>query len=295
MRWREATVDAPDGWSHHNVAVLDDGTIVGFHPKERALLFFDGELRLLRMVSCDAMEAHDIVADGASLWLADCGHKLSLDDRGKAFVDPPVEDAIGAVLHVDLDGRTLRRIERWHDGAFLPTGLALDDRGIWIADGYGSNRIDLVAADGEVLVTIDGFDCCHGVRVHDGLLYVAERGKGRIAVHERDGRFVRHLGVGSLLAPCALDFVDDRICVADLSGRVTVLDADGELVAHLGADAAVQQRKGWPNAIDDGRLVPPPFGNGAFTSPHGIVAVDGDLIVTEWVLGGHWIRTPLPT
>ncbi|MEN3271740.1 MAG: hypothetical protein V7636_501, partial [Actinomycetota bacterium] len=236
MTWREATLDVPDGWSHHNVAVLDDGTIVGYHPKGGALLFFDDALQLQRTVPCEACEAHDIAVDGDTLWLADCGHRLSIDERGRAFVDPPVEQAVGAVFHVDLSGNTLRRIDPWHDGAFLPTGVALDERGVWIADGYGSNRIDLVAPDGEVLVTIEGFDCCHGVRVWDGLLHVAERGKGRIAVHDRDGTFVRHLGTGNLLAPCALAFVDDRIYVADLSGRVTVLDANGELISHLGGD-----------------------------------------------------------
>lgn len=293
MSWREATIDAPDGWSHHNVALLADGTIVGFHPRGHALVFFDGDLQVQRTVPCEAIEAHDIAVDDDTLWLADCGHRLSLDADGKAFIDPPVAEAVGAVLHVDLDGRTLRRIDAWHDGAFLPTGLALDDRGIWIADGYGSNRVDLVAPDGTVLVTIDGFDCCHGVRIRDGLLHIAERGKGRIAVHDLDGTFVRHLGEGSLLAPCSLAFVDDRICVADLSGRVTVLDADGALVAHLGADASVQQRSGWPNAVDGARLVPPPFQAQSFNSPHGIATVDGDLVVTEWVLGGRWVRTPL--
>jgi hypothetical protein len=293
VSWREATLDAPDGWSHHNVAVLSDGTIVGYHPRGGALLFLDGDLQVNRTVRCEAIEAHDIVLDGDTLWLADCGHRLCVDEHGKAFVAPPVEHAVGAVLQVDLDGRTRRRIEGWHGGPFLPTGLALDERGIWIADGYGSNRVDLVAPDGAVLVTIDGFDCCHGIRLRDGLLHIAERGKGRLAVHDLDGAFVRHLGAGNLLAPCALTFVGDRIYVADLSGRVTVLDAEGDLVAHLGAEPAVQQRKGWPNALEEGRIIPPPFAAGAFNSPHGIAAVDGELVVTEWVLGGRWVRTPL--
>ena len=50
-------------------------------------------------------------------------------------------------------------------GAFLPTGVAVDDRGLWIADGYGSNLVHLVGHDGERLVTLDGFDCPHGVVV----------------------------------------------------------------------------------------------------------------------------------
>lgn len=296
MSWREHATGCVDGWSHHNVTVLADGTIVGFHPKDRALLFFDESLSTSRAVPCDAMEAHDLAVDGDTLWIADCGHKLSIGADGRAFVDPPVEQAIGAVLQVDLDGRTRRRVDgRWHDGPFLPTGVAVDPggRGVWIADGYGSNRVDLVAPDDSVLVTIDGFDCCHGIRIRDGLLHIAERGKGRIAVHDLDGTFVRHEGVGALVAPCALAFARGRTFVADLCGRVTVLDAAGALVEHLGHDADAAQRKGWPNALDAGRLAPPSFAAGTFNSPHGIATVGDELVVTEWVLGGRWVRCSL--
>ena len=296
MTWREWTLDCPVGWSHHNVAVLRDGSIVGYHPKDRALLQFDPDGTLRRTVTCDATEAHDIVVgdDGASLWLADCGNKLSLDGHGVPFVDPPVEDAVGAVLHVDLDGRTIRRIGGWHGGPFLPTGVALEPRGVWIADGYGSNRVDLVGPDDSVLVTIEGFDCPHGIRIDDRgdepLLVIAERGKARLAVHDLEGAFVRHLGVGDLLAPCALAFVDEHTYVADLAGRVTVLDADGRAVAHLGDDPDGRARKGWPNALDGRRAVPPPRTAGSFNSPHGIAVAGDDLVVTEWVLGGRWVR-----
>jgi hypothetical protein len=296
VTWHEWSLDVSDGWSHHNVAVLDDGSIVGYHPKARALVHFDADGSLRRTVPCEATEAHDLVVggDGRSLWLADCGNKLSLDADGKPFVDPPVEQAVGAVLHVDFDGRTIRRIGAWHDGPFSPTGIALERRGVWIADGYGSNRVDLVDEDDAVLVTIDGLDCPHGVRIDERgdepLLVLAERGKARLAVHDLDGGFVRHLGVGDLRAPCAIAFRDDRTYVADLTGRVTVLDRDGRLVAHLGDDPDVLARKGWPNAVDRGRAVPPPREHGSFNSPHGIAVAGDDLIVTEWLLGGRWVR-----
>ena len=292
--WRSWTLDCPDGWSHHGLAVLDDGTIVGFHPKERALLLFDGDGALLRTVPCDAIEAHDIAVDGDRLWIADCGHKLSLRADGTAFVDPPVDEAVGRALLVDLDGNTIRTIERPGDGLFLPTGVAVDERGVWVADGYGSNEVHLVGHDGTFLITLDGFDCPHGVMIDrrrpEPLLYIAERGAHRLRVHDLDGGFVRHVAEGDLLAPCALATVGDRLYVADLVSRVSVLDLDDRVLGHLGADRDATRREGWPNAADAGRAVPPPLQDGLFNSPHGIAALGDDIVVTEWLLGGRWVR-----
>lgn len=294
MTWHEWTFDCPDGWSHHGLATLDDDTIIGYHPRDRELVFFDPDGAVLRTTPCDAVEAHDIAVDGGTLWIADCGNKLCLSGSGKPYVHPAKEDSVGQVLQVDLDGRTLRRIAAWHDGEYLPTSVAVDERGIWIADGYGSNRVDLVNKDGRVLVTIDGLDCPHGVlidrRGDAPLLYIAERGAHRIAVHDLEGTFIRHAGVGNLIAPCALATVGDRLYVADLVARVTVLDADDKLVEHIGADGDAARREGWPNAVDDGRSVPPPVAPGRFNSPHGITAIGGDVVVTEWLLGGRWVR-----
>jgi DNA-binding beta-propeller fold protein YncE len=272
--------EAPRGWSHHNVAVLDDNRLLAFHPGERQLLFFslDGERR--RAVDCDIVDAHDfaLVGDGTA-WVADCGHKLCVDDAGAVSVVPPVEDAFGKVVLVDLaTGATLETVQL--DRPFLPTGVVIDERGLWIADGYGANRVCLVDPAGGVLVTIDGFDCPHGIAVHGEHLYVAERGKNRLCQHGLDGAFVRHLGEGAVIAPCAIAIADDRLYVAEMTARVTVLSLDGEVLDQLGPGPRATMQTGWPN----GATTP-----GQFNSPHGI-AVDTDSIyVTEWRLGGRWI------
>ena len=295
--WAEWRTECDDGWSHHGLATLPDGTVVGYHPRDRALLVFDTDGAILRSVPCAATEAHDIaVAPDGNLWIADCGNKLCISRSGKVYVDPPVEESNGRVLLVDLDGTTLRTIDQLGDGPFLPTGVAVDDRGLWVADGYGSNRVHLVDHDGEVLLTLDGFDCPHGIvidrrRSDEPLLYVAERGAHRLCIYDLAGRFVRHAGVGDLLAPCAMATVGDDLYVADLAARVTVLDLDDRLVTHLGAGDTA--RKGWPNALADGRPVPPPSEPGRFNSPHGITTTaNGDVVVTEWCLGGRWVRLP---
>ena len=309
MSWHAWTLadEAPDGWSHHGLALLPDGTLVGYHPGERQLLFFDAaDGALVRRADCEAIEAHDIcvAADGASLWLADCGHKLCRAGAEEFAVEPAMETAVGQVLLVDLDGRTLRRYGPPEHpayaagGQFLPTGVALDDRGLWIADGYGSNLVHLVDHDGELLLTLDGFDCPHGIAVDrrrpEPLLYIAERGERRLAVHALDGTFLRHAGVGHLLAPCSLATAGDHLLVADLVSRVTVLDLDDELVGHLGADREATKRPGWPNANADGATTAPVVEADRFNSPHGVVVdASGTAFVTEWLLGGRWVRCPV--
>jgi hypothetical protein len=284
--------ECDDGWSHHGLAVLADGTVVGFHPRDRALLFFDGDGTLLRTAPCEAMEAHDIEVDGDALWLADCGHKLKLSRSRKAYVDPPVEGAVGHVWLVDLDGTTVRTIDGPDDQQFLPTGVAVDERGLWVADGYGSNRVFLFDHDDRILLTLEGFDTPHGIEIDrrrdEPVLVIAERGAHRLAVHALDGTFLRFEGEGDLRAPCATTVCGDELHVADLSGRVTVLDLDGRLVHHLGELS--DRREGWPNALDGERNLAPVVPDGEFNSPHGITTLGDDVVVTEWVLGGRWVR-----
>jgi hypothetical protein len=293
VQWSLAA-EAPDGWSHHGLAVLPDGTVVGYHPRGRELLFFDATGAIVRRAACDAMEAHDIELDGDTLWLADCGHRLELSTRSRTvYVSPPVAEAVGHVWHVDLEGRTLEVIDGPDERQFLPTGVALDERGLWVADGYGSHRVFLYDRDRRVLLTLEGFDTPHGIEIDrrrdEPEVVIAERGAHRLSVHALDGTFLRHEGVGDLVSPCATTVVGAELHVADLSGRVSVLDIDGALVEHLGPLG--EQRKGWPNALDaDGKPVPPDFAPDRFNSPHGITTVGGDVVVTEWVLGGRWIR-----
>ncbi len=205
--WAEWRTDVADGWSHHGLAALGDGTVVGYHPRDRVLLFFDAAGDIVREAPCEATEAHDIaVAADGNLWIADCGNKLCISGSGKVYVDPPAEASSGRVLLVGLDGTTLRTIDQLGSGQFLPTGVAVDHRGLWIADGYGSNLVHLVDHDGEPLLTLEGFDCPHGIAIDrrrpvETVLCFEERGAHRLWLFDMDGRFVRHAGEGNLIAP----------------------------------------------------------------------------------------------
>jgi hypothetical protein len=84
--------------------------------------------------------------------------------------------------------------------------------------------------------------------------------------------------------------VGDELALTDFTqARVTVLDEHDRLVEHVGANPVVRERDGWPNARDArGDLVRPPLEAGRFNSPHTLAADDdGNLYVTEWLLGGR--------
>ena len=42
--------------------------------------------------------------------------------------------------------------------------------------------------------------------------------------------------------------------------------------------------------MDGERTVPPVVPDDEFNAPHGITTLGHDVVVTEWVLGGRWVR-----
>jgi sugar lactone lactonase YvrE len=280
--------------------VLGDGSLLAYHPADRRLLAFDGATgRLARSVACEAVEAHAIVPDGDHVWIADCAQKLVADEQGEYDVAPPLAEAVGRVLLVDpSSGETARVLATPDDavyaagGSYLPTSVALDPdgRGLWIADGYGSNLIVLVSADGEVVRRVDGLDCPHGIVIDDRgaepRLYIAERGRHRLVVLDLDGGVVREVTDAGLRAPCSMALDSEgRMFVTELLGRVTALDDRDNVLTRIGDGTAAFGGDGWPNI---------PAEPNRFVSPHGIAVGNDALYVSEWLLGGRWVRTPLP-
>jgi hypothetical protein len=121
-------------------------------------------------------------------------------------------------------------------------------------------------------------------------LYVADRANARLQVYDLEGRFRRVAGLGIVVTPTDLAFTGDELVLTDFTkARVTVLDRDDSLVEHLGEHPEAPQRDGWPNARDErGDLVRPALQPEKFNSPHTVAADgDGNLYVTEWLLGGR--------
>ncbi len=165
---------------------------------------YDTSGRLVRSWGEDTIKtAHQIRIDGRGhVWLADIGHHVVMEFTPE-----------GSLL------RTLGTRDRAGDDAShfdQPTDMAIAPDGeIYVADGYGNNRIVHFDADGRFVKEWgrlgDGpgeFRTPHAiVRDSAGRLYVADRGNARVQVFESDGRFVDEWR--DLLVPWGLTITDD--------------------------------------------------------------------------------------
>lgn len=201
-------------------------------------------------------------------------------------------------------------------GVYCPTSTAIDEirlgggGDIWVADGYGSSLVHRFDHTGRHLAVLTGeegagrFNCPHSVfidrRAHKRAeLYVADRGNKRVQVYDLDGRFQRSFGESFLNSPSGFALWGDVLVVAELYARLAVLDTDDHLLGYLGADPTIDdrhgwpQRPGWPNILTpDGHAQAPhlPVPD-QFNSPHAVaVDADGNLYISEWLIGGRYTK-----
>lgn len=303
FRWQVVPTgfDGGTGWMHSGIAALEDGSLVVAHPEGGQLVRIapDGTSSL---ISTDLTEMHCIVAaahrSGEVLWIADNGHRFThgVPDYG-AVVRP------GRLVALDREGALVQELaDPRVSGLWSPTSVApIDPDGdIWVADGYGQSLIHRYARDGTLLKTIDGtssgtrFDCPHGLLIRgageQAELYVADRGNRRIVVFDLSGIFRRVVGVGMLDSPSSMVDLDGYMVVTELFGAIAAFDGD-DYAGHFGSSTRDHESAVWPNDRDgSGKVVAPSLVEGIFNSPHGITTHEGDLYLTEWMIGGRVVR-----
>jgi len=200
-------------------------------------------------------------------------------------------------------------------GPYCPCGCAVDEArfggegDIWVADGYGSGLVHRFDQHGKHLLTLTGDEvgqrmlCPHAIfidrRKTAPQLYIADRINSRVLVYDLDGRHLRSFGEQILNSPSDFAQWGDLLAVAELYGRLAVLDPEDSLLWYIGADpdpGADQgwpTRPGWPNALAPGgrtEIADLPQ-HDRFNSPHGVAAdSDGNLYVSEWLLGGRYTK-----
>lgn len=292
----------PVGWMHSGITVTD-GRVVVAHPGRPTLLRYglDGELDTIVELD-DLLEPHGFCSSEGGMWIDDVGFKRRV--MGSTF---ETDTTRGRVVFVDGDGRVQREI---HDPGsdWSPTAIAVapETGEVWVADGYGQSLVHRFAADGFHLQTLNGeegagrFNCPHGVLIDhrrgEPELYISDRANARIQVFSLDGRFRRTVGEGVVVTPTDMAIVGDTLALTDFTqARVTILDGDDQLIEHVGSNPEVRDRDGWPNARSaDGDLVRPPLALEKFNSPHTLAAdEEGNLYVTEWLLGGRLTKLAL--
>ena len=246
---------------------------------------------------------------------------MSVERRGGEDVlwvaDPEIKDRVvdgerdrrtyqGRVVALDGGGAIVAELDQpghpaYAELPYRPTSVAIgDDR--WVADGYGASLVHRFGPDGGHRSVLDGeegpgrFKTPHAVAIDDRgdepRLLIADRGNALVHAYDLDGRFIGSFGAEVLSSPSAFAFAGPFLVVAELRARLAVFDPDDGFVGYLGDGGNVWEEEGWPNASEDGRIVPRRDRRaGRFDSPHGIVAsADGTIHVAEWCLGGRLVR-----
>jgi hypothetical protein len=310
--WDTAPTSGELEWAHHGLAATVDGLLIAFDQQSGDIVIIDpstrDEARRLRLGLASGHGITSTIEAGQEvIWVADNGVRAYLRD-GMAISEakPPI------VMKVDSEGAVLsvlppppRRLYRSHD--YLPTDVAVADHAvggngdIWVADGYGASLVHRYDAAGRYKATLRGggdvypFDLPHAIfldtRSAEPEMLVADRRNARIQVFDLDGSFKRLIGAGDLSSPSGFTVLGDRLIVAELRAHLSVLDGAGRLVGRLGVGEEFWTRSGWPNRVEDGRLVrEATLPKQAFWSPHGLVECGGRLFVSEWLVGGRLIE-----
>jgi hypothetical protein len=206
-------------------------------------------------------------------------------------------------------------------GQYCPCGSAVDEErfggsgDVWVADGYGSSLVHRFNKSGRHLAALTGeegggrFVCPHAVfidrRDHKAPeLYIADRENKRVQVYDLRGRYLRTFGETFLNSPSGFAQWGEVLVVAELYARLAVLDAHDNLVGYIGDDPTAKEgqgwpeRPGWPNALaHDGHVVAPQLPQPErFNSPHSVaVDADGNLYVSEWLIGGRYSKLVIRT
>ena len=201
-------------------------------------------------------------------------------------------------------------------GDYCPCGTAVNEErfggngDIWVADGYGCSLVHKFDNQGNHRATLTGeegykrFLCPHAVFIDrrggkNPELYIADRENRCIQVYDMEGCYLRSFGEAFLNSPSGFAVLGELLVIAELYSRLAVVDADDNFTGYVGATETAEagvgwpERPGWPNALsDDARAVRAHLqGANGFNSPHSLATdADGNLFVSEWLIGGRYTK-----
>jgi len=220
---------AENSWATDKTHVISSPTVLCFDGASGKLLLSWGEKRFV--------EPHGLRIDGDdNVWLTDrvLQQVFKFSHDGKPLL------TIGTERTPGLDATHFN----------LPADIAFASNGnIYVADGYGNNRIAEFSSDGKFLLdwgrkgTSPGeFDLPHSVAVDEqGFVYVADRNNARIQVFDASGKFLKEWKSPELGRPWSLTIGPDNLLYVvdggDLKphppdhGQLLKLDLTGKILA----------------------------------------------------------------
>lgn len=259
--------------------MLSDGRVATASADGSAVLLVDPINRHATRIETGLLEAHDLVparttpAGAEALWIADPGFHCTM--RSGQVIEVL---GTGRVVLIDLGGVLVRELPAptlGPAGPWRPTAVAPTDYGVWVADGYGRQVVELYDEQGRVAFSTDGSETGLAFVEPHALLVdsrsggesviVADRGNRRLVVLSPHGDVIRIITDPLLDSPSGLTLLGDSLMITELRSGISRIDEDWRVTGFASIDDADCPR-----------------------SPHGIAAAPtGELYVTEWCVGGR--------
>jgi sugar lactone lactonase YvrE len=224
---------APGGQTAH-IAIDSQGRVYVSRYSEgtRAILAYDGAGRFLRSI-------------GEGIFSET--HYIGLDGAGNLYCPDPADHTVRKftpegrlVMTLGTQGQIGQPGEPFNAPA---KALVAPNGDIFVADGYGQNRIHRFAADGRLLLSWGAYGSAkgllnqpHGMALDRwGRVLVADRWNNRIQIFDGEGALLDRW-TSALWTPHDVCIGrDDRVWVIDrdvLEGRFNVFSPDGKLLAR---------------------------------------------------------------
>ena len=147
---------------------------------------FDTDLKLIEKfggLSCSLEPEYHQPTESTTL---ESPHSIAVDNAGNMYVT----DTIGQQVHVyDKTGTHTKSIGHPHDDEFAPSGIAIEEERMFLAD-RGGNQVVVLTTSGEFVMATGSYGTANGQFQNpsgvamdvDGYLYVCDYGNSRVQV-----------------------------------------------------------------------------------------------------------------
>ena len=300
---KENWLTPPDGLdyignSHGEIAVASNGEVyVSVMGEKGGIQVYSDKGKFLRNIPNAPQDIHGFVikkdhTGQEVIYGAEMNgkrtFKLALD--GQRLLDIDAMSAIPEKFHRPQ----IANQKGWVPAPLRLTAADIASNGdIYVVDGYGMDYIHQFDKKGQYITTFAGknapwnFSNCHKIaidpRYQPNRIICTDRANGRLVHMKLNGELIGDYATG-LLRPSAVDFYQDYVAVAEITGRVTILDKAANVVKHLGTNTVRAE-------TDKNKTPPEKWRVGVFTSPHGIsFDTNGNLFITEYNQWGRVLR-----
>ena len=139
-----------------------------------------------------------------------------------------------------------------------PADISFDsDDNIYVADGYGNNRIVKFNSEGKFILewgtkgnNKGEFNLPHGITIdNNDIIYVADRENARIQLFDTNGNFIRYWeNVGY---PYGIKYFNGFIYISDARNeKIKKINLKGEILWEVGSPGKSEGQFGWAHGLD---------------------------------------------